>query len=141
VRGRLPGRAARWRAVSRKESEQIVNVVTAGRCVAAVITLIMVVYLAVDGAHRPDNPFLVPDVVVAVLLGVACSLPNRFASTALVFAFGWTGGVITVSFFSYVVRGEFAWSNLGIVVAAVGMAVLLLRSSATNAPASRGRVR
>jgi hypothetical protein len=120
------------------ESEQSVNIVTAARCAAAAISLIMAGYLALDGAHRPDNPFLVPDVAVAVLLAVAGALPRRLAPTALIFAFGWTAGVLTVSVFSYVVRGAFAWPNLGLVTVSVVMAALLMRSP-RPAPVAAGR--
>ncbi|MEV0616830.1 hypothetical protein AB0I81_26165 [Nonomuraea sp. NPDC050404] len=101
------------------------NVVTAARGVAAALSLIMAVYLAVDGAHRPANLFLWPDVAVAVFLAVAAALPARRARAALIFAFGWSGGVLTTSVFGYVVRGEFAWPNFGLVLVSVGMAVLL----------------
>ncbi|MFG1704162.1 hypothetical protein ACFLIM_13315 [Nonomuraea sp. M3C6] len=114
------------------------NVVTAARWVAAAESVIMAGYLAVDGAHRPNNMFLWPDIAVAVFLAVAAALPHRLARPAMIFAFGWAGGVITVSIFSYVVRGEFAWPNLGIVVAAVTMAALLIRQLAP-APLSQER--
>ncbi|MFI7615801.1 hypothetical protein ACIBP6_31720 [Nonomuraea terrae] len=108
------------------------NVVTMARGVAAVMSLIMAVYLAVDGAHRPANMFLWPDVAVAVFLAAAAALPRRYAHAGLIFAFGWSAGVITVSIFSYVVRGAFAWPNLGLVLAAVLMAALLTRSLALS---------
>lgn len=95
------------------------NVLPVARGVAAIMTVIMVVYLAVDGAHRPANPFLVPDIAVAVLLAGAALLPRSMAPVGLVFAFAWTAGVITVSLFSYVVRGEFSWGNLALVLAAL----------------------
>ncbi|WP_043634157.1 hypothetical protein [Nonomuraea candida] len=101
------------------------NVVLAARGVAAVLSLIMAVYLALDGAHRPANLFLWPDVAVAVFLAVAAALPERLARPGLIFAFGWAGGVLTTSVFSYVVRGEFAWPNLGLVLVSVAMAALL----------------
>lgn len=94
-------------------------------------------YLALDGAHRPDDPFLWPDVAVAAFLAIRSALPARHAPTALLFAFGWAGGVLTVSVFSYVVRGEFAWPNLGLVLIAVAMAALLARH-VTRDP-TRGR--
>ncbi|SDQ51792.1 hypothetical protein [Thermostaphylospora chromogena] len=101
------------------------NVLSVARGVAAVMTVIMVVYLALDGAHRPANPFLVPDIAVAVLLAGAALLPRRAAPVGLVFAFAWTAGVITVSLFSYVVRGEFSWGNLALVLAALVTAASL----------------
>jgi hypothetical protein len=99
--------------------------VSVARVVAAVIAVIMAVYLAVDGAHRPANPFLVPDVLVVALLAGAAPLPRRVAPVALLAAFTWTAGVLTVSVFTYVVRGEFAWPNLALVAAALTMAALL----------------
>ncbi|GAA3717377.1 hypothetical protein GCM10022224_098830 [Nonomuraea antimicrobica] len=114
-------------------------VVTVARYVAAIMSLIMVVYLALDGAHRPANMFLWPDVAVAVLLAGSGVLPSRHARTGMIFAFGWAAGVITVSIFSYVVRGAFAWPNLALVVVAVLMAALLSRSPAIPVPAASGR--
>ncbi|MEU6712261.1 hypothetical protein ABZ897_12350 [Nonomuraea sp. NPDC046802] len=119
------------------------NIVAVARCVAAIMSLIMAVYLALDGAHRPANLFLWPDVAVAVVLAVAGALPSRYAPAAMLFAFGWSGGVITTSIFSYVVRGEFAWPNLGLVLIAMAMTALLIRHLATASPdrATTGAVR
>jgi hypothetical protein len=102
-----------------------VPVIAIARCVALLMCAIMTVYLAVDGAHRPGNPFLVPDIAVALLLGVGAVLPRRVAAPALLFAFAWTAGVITVSYFTQAVRGEHAWDNLALVAAALAMAVAL----------------
>ncbi|GAA0919611.1 hypothetical protein [Nonomuraea longicatena] len=105
-------------------------VIVIARCVALLMCAIMTVYLAVDGAHRPGNPFLVPDVAVAVLLGVGAVLPKRAAVPAMLFAFAWTAGVITVSYFTQAVRGEHAWDNLALVAAALAMAVALAAAPA-----------
>lgn len=101
------------------------NVVPLARGVAVIMSVIMIVYLAVDGAHRPANPFLVPDIAVAVLLTGAVLLPKRMAPVGLIFAFAWTAGVITVSLCSYVVRGEFAWGNLALILTALATAAVL----------------
>ncbi|TDD25349.1 hypothetical protein [Nonomuraea diastatica] len=114
------------------------NVVTVARGAAAAMSLIMAGYLALDGAHRPDNPFLWPDAAVAVFLAVASALPRRPAPIAMIVGFGWSAGVLTVSVFSYVVRGEFAWPNVALVVVALTAAALLGRHLMT--PAARGRV-
>ncbi|GAA5064619.1 hypothetical protein GCM10023259_056140 [Thermocatellispora tengchongensis] len=105
------------------------------RAVAAVISVIMVVHVATVALWRDSDPFLVPDTIVAVLLAVCCLLPNAVAPTVMLFSFGWTAGVLTVSVFTYVVRGEFAWPNFGIVVASLAMAVLLHRHGRRGAEA------
>lgn len=103
----------------------VLSTTRVARCVAVVMSLVMTNYLLTDAVHRDDNPFLVPDVLVAVLLGGSASLPRRLAAPAMLFAFAWTAGVITVSLFSYVVRGEFAVGNLALILVSVAMAVPL----------------
>jgi hypothetical protein len=117
------------------------NVVSVARVAAAVIAVIMAVYLAVDGAHRPANPFLVPDILVLALLAGAASLPGRAAPVGLLSAFTWTAGVLTVSVFTYVVRGELPWPNLALVATALTMAALLARSIAISNSVDETQVR
>lgn len=76
------------------------------RTVAVTLATVMIVYLVVSGAIRADNPFLVPDLLLSVLLLVTACLPARWAPPALLFAFGLATGVWTTSLSHYAVRGE-----------------------------------
>lgn len=99
------------------------------RIVAAIQATVMTVYFLVTDAVRADNPFLVPDLLLTVLLVVAACLPARWAVPALVFAFGLAAGVWTVSLSHYAVRGELVdgLDHLPLIGASVVQSLFLVR--------------
>jgi ABC-type dipeptide/oligopeptide/nickel transport system permease component len=82
------------------------TVLRTARVVAAILATVMLVFLVVTGAIRADNPFMVPDLLLSILLLVTACLPARWAAPALLFAFGLASGVWTTSLSHYAVRGE-----------------------------------
>ena len=101
--------------------------VAAARCVALAITLVMIWYFITSDAIRSDNPFLVPDLLLTAFLLAAGLLPAGIARPALVFAFGWTSAVLTVSLFTYIVRDEFSQgaNHLAMIIPSLAMAAIL----------------
>ncbi|WP_192765923.1 hypothetical protein [Plantactinospora soyae] len=110
------------------------DTVTIARGVAAVMGLVMVHYFWTSDAIRAGNPFLVPDLLLTLFALVSSLLPRRVAVPAMIFAFGWAAGVLTVSLFSYVVRNEFPVDHLFLILPSVAMAVLLGRIAARVVP-------
>ena len=106
---------------------------TLARCGAVVTGLIMLCYLVTrTPVVRFDSAFFVPDALVTALLLVAAPMPRRWAVPALLFAFAWTAGIITVSLFTYITRGEFAWGNFALVAGTLTLAGVLVREVATG---------
>ncbi|GAB2480655.1 hypothetical protein GCM10027063_23650 [Promicromonospora xylanilytica] len=105
------------------------TVLRTARVVAAILATVMLVFLAVTGAIRADNPFLAPDLLLSVLLLVAACLPARWAAPALLFAFGLATGVWTASLSAYAVRGELVdgLDHLPLIGACVVQSVFLAR--------------
>ncbi|GAA1868288.1 hypothetical protein [Myceligenerans crystallogenes] len=102
--------------------------VTAGRVGALVLGVTTFAFLFVHDSWRPENLFLVPDLVLCALLLGAALAPARWAGRALLFAFGIAAGVFLTSVASYAVDGRFgAASALG-VVGAVAFAALVARA-------------
>jgi hypothetical protein len=99
------------------------------RAVAAVLAAVMLTFLVVSGAIRADNPFLVPDLLLSVLLLAAAALPARWAASGLLFAFGLAAGVWTTSLSHYAVRGEVVdgLDHLPLIGACVVQSVFLAR--------------
>ncbi|MBM7785884.1 hypothetical protein [Tenggerimyces flavus] len=94
------------------------------RVVAILLALVMIWYFVTSNAIRSDNPFLVPDALLTVLLVVAVVVPRP---PLLIFAFAWAAAVWTTSLCTYAVRGEF-WqgaNHLALITPAVVAAVLL----------------
>jgi len=102
-------------------------ILPAARFVALAIVAVMVLYFATAGVIRSDNPFLVPDALLTVLLLTAALLPQRAAVPALIFAFGWDTAVYSTSLCTYAVRGEFAEgaNHFALILPSLAMAVLL----------------
>ncbi|HEX6681209.1 MAG TPA: hypothetical protein VF062_00325 [Candidatus Limnocylindrales bacterium] len=94
---------------------------------AAAIVLVMVYYFATSDAIRADNPFLVPDAVLTVLLAVTSLLPRPIALPGMAFGFAWSAAVFTVSLFTYVVRGELPATHIVLITCCLALAILLLR--------------
>lgn len=81
------------------------------RCVAGLLAFFMAAYFATDNfggdsVLRLDNPFLVPDLLIVVLLATAAALPARFARPALILSLAWSAGVWTVSLSQWVVADQ-----------------------------------
>jgi ABC-type dipeptide/oligopeptide/nickel transport system permease component len=115
-----------------------VTALSTARLVAAILAAVMTVYFLVTDAVRADNPFLVPDLLLSVLLVVTASLPARWAAPALVFAFGLAAGVWTVSLSHYAVRGELVdgLDHLPLIGACVILSLFLVRGL-VRGPAGR----
>ncbi len=77
---------------------------------------------------RRDNPFLVPDLAVCVLLLVAAAAPKRRAGPALLFAFGVSAGVLGTTVASAAVHGRLGVGSLAGLITAAVMSALLGRS-------------
>jgi ABC-type dipeptide/oligopeptide/nickel transport system permease component len=105
------------------------TVLRTARVVAAILATVMLVFLALTGAIRADNPFMVPDLLLSVLLLVTACLPARWAAPALLFAFGLASGVWTASLSHYAVRGELVdgLDHLPLIGACVIQSVFLVR--------------
>jgi hypothetical protein len=103
--------------------------VAAARFVAIAITLVMVWYFATQDVIRSDNPFLVPDALLTVLLLTAAILPRRLSVPGLIFAFAFATAVYSVSLSTYVVRGAFTdgANHLALIIPMLVMAALLMR--------------
>ncbi|MCY1137461.1 hypothetical protein OWR29_05575 [Actinoplanes sp. Pm04-4] len=96
-----------------------------GRIAAAFLSLTTLVFLFVHDSWRPDNLFLVPDLILIVALAVAAVLPDRLARVALPAAFAYSGGVLATSAASYAVEGELGLPSVLGAVLAVALAVLV----------------
>lgn len=71
----------------------------------------MAAYFATDNfgggsVRRLDNPFLVPDLLIVVLLGSSAALPRRIAAPALIFSLAWSAAVWATSLAHWLVDGE-----------------------------------
>ncbi|ROT26790.1 hypothetical protein [Micromonospora sp. HM5-17] len=113
------------------------DTVLVARLVAAAIAVVMVHYFATSNAIRADNPFLVPDAFILLSVLVSPLLPRRAAVPAMIFAFGWSAGVLTVSLFTYVVRDEFPVGHLFLIGPCLILAALLGRVVARQLVAER----
>ncbi|MGP1274494.1 MAG: hypothetical protein ACQRW7_03635 [Caulobacterales bacterium] len=108
------------------------------RLAAIAISVGTFAFLFINNSWRADNLFLVPDLILCALLLVAAILPARHAPAALVFAFGYTAGVLSCSVADYAVRGELGMASLiGALVSGL-MACLLLRQLTTKSAGSAG---
>jgi hypothetical protein len=81
------------------------------RGVAGLLALFMAAYFATDNfggdsVLRLDNPFLVPDLLIVVLLATAAALPSRFARPALIFSLAWSAAVWAVSLSQWVIADQ-----------------------------------
>jgi hypothetical protein len=109
------------------------SVVRAARVVGLLLAAIMLVYLTTyDDVWESDNPFLVPDILMGVLLATSSVLPSRWAAPAMIYAFGWTAGILAVTVFNYLIRDEFSALNLAMALTATVAAALLARNVATG---------
>ncbi len=99
------------------------------RGVALAITGVMVYYFPTSDAIRSDNPFLVPDLLLTLLLVMAALAPRRVAIPGLLFAFAFATAVYTVSMSTYTVRGEFTdgADHVALITPMLVMSVLLAR--------------
>jgi hypothetical protein len=97
------------------------------RVVAILLALVMIWYFVTSNAIRADNPFLVPDALLTVLLLAATVTPRPWAAPVFIFGFAWAAAVWTTSLCTYAVRGEFAQgaNHLALIAPCVVMAVLL----------------
>lgn len=113
------------------------NTVLVARLAAVALGVGTVGFLATGDGWRGDNPFLVPDLILSVLLVAAAFAPVALAVPALVFGFGLSAGVLGVSVATYAVDGRLGAASLvGAVVAVVMSAVVgrvmpMTRSSAS----------
>jgi hypothetical protein len=108
---------------------------TIARGISLALAAVMIYYFVFSNPVRADNPFLVPDAILTLLLLGAPLFRGRFAGPAMIFAFAWAAGVWTVSLCTYAVRGEFAeGANHLVLIAAclIGAGVLV---AARPAPA------
>ncbi|MBE1877665.1 hypothetical protein [Myceligenerans pegani] len=114
------------------------RIITTGRVAALALSVATFAFLFIHDSWRPDNLFLVPDLVLCVTLVAAALTPARWASRALLFAFGLTAGVLMTSVASYAVDGRFGGASLLGAVAAVVLAALIARSgpAAMTGPAA-----
>jgi hypothetical protein len=103
------------------------TLLVAARTVALIIATIMTVYFVVTDAVRADNPFLVPDLVLAVALLVSALLPRRLASPALIFSFGWAAGVFTTSMCTHIINGRFPVDHVVLLIFCTAVPALLAR--------------
>ncbi|BBH65775.1 hypothetical protein ACTI_24600 [Actinoplanes sp. OR16] len=96
------------------------RVLLVGRLAAATLSITTFAYLFVHDSWRRDNPFLVPDLILCVVLALAASLPAPAATAALPLGFAYAAGVLAVSVSSYAVTGTLgAPSLLGATAATV----------------------
>ncbi|GAA3779169.1 hypothetical protein GCM10022225_79150 [Plantactinospora mayteni] len=109
--------------------------VAVARGMAGALTVAMVWYFATSDALRSENPFLVPDLLVAIFALASSLLPRRAAVPAMIFTFGWAAGVFTTSLFHYVVRGEFPVDHIFLILPSLVLAVLLGRVAGGRVPA------
>jgi hypothetical protein len=119
------------------------TILTAARIVAFVISVVMIIYFPTSDAIRSDNPFLVPDLLLAAFLLTSALLPRRAAVPALIFSFGWDTAVFTTSLFTYIVRDEFAEgaNHLALILPSLVMAILLGRGVYKADTSERGDMR
>lgn len=106
------------------------------RIMAGLLALFMAAYFVTDNfggssVRSLDNPFLVPDLLIVVLLGSAAALPRRLAVPALIFALAWAAAVWAVSLSHWLVDGELArgLGHLALIIPAVIAAVLVVAGS------------
>ncbi|GAB3168729.1 hypothetical protein GCM10027059_32090 [Myceligenerans halotolerans] len=104
------------------------RIITAGRVAALVLSGATFAFLFIHDSWRPDNLFLVPDLILCATLLAAALTPSRWAGRALLFAFGLTAGVLMTSVASYAVDGRLGAASLLGAVAAVVLAALVARS-------------
>jgi sugar lactone lactonase YvrE len=128
---------------SQMHGRRRVDAVAVARGVAAVLVCVMTWYFWTSDAIRDGNPFLVPDILLTLLLVAGVALPRGAARPTLVFAFAWSAGVLSVAWFSSVVRGEFPVGHPLMILAAVLAAALLARDilsagASTGAEPRRG---
>jgi hypothetical protein len=93
------------------------------RAVAVAVGVPTFLVLLLGGGVRPDNLFLVPDLLLCGGLVLGAVLPARGAVPLLRAAFGFATGVITAAVFSYVARGALD-KGVPTVIAAVACAVM-----------------
>jgi hypothetical protein len=103
------------------------TVLTAGRIMAAGISLATFVFLFLHDSWRADNLFLVPDLVLCVALLVSAVLPARAAGPALTISFAVAAGVFATSVASYAVRDELGLASMAGVVVCLAAAIALAR--------------
>lgn len=96
------------------------------RITAILIGVGTFVFLFVSDSWRPDNLFLVPDLIITAALVVAAVLPERLARPALLFAFGLAAGVLMTATAWYAVRGQLGLASLIGAVAAAVAAILVV---------------
>jgi hypothetical protein len=101
------------------------NIIYGVRIAAFVVSAIMLHYFLTRDVFRADNPFLVPDLTFSILIFVSALLPQRITIPAMMFSFSMATGVISVSFFTYVVRGQFDIANLALLVGLVTASAFL----------------
>jgi hypothetical protein len=114
------------------------SLLSIGRLVAAVLSVVTVAFLFLHDSLRSDNIFLVPDLVVCALLLVAAAWPGRLAATALMVSLAMTAGVLLTSVSSYLVDGELGLPSLIGAATATVMAVALGRGTAQGAGTGSG---
>lgn len=103
------------------------RIITAGRMAALALSGGTFAFLFLHDSWRPDNLFLVPDLVLCATLLAAALTPARWAGRALLFAFGLTAGVLMTSVASYAVDGRLGVASLFGAVAAAILAALMAR--------------
>lgn len=99
------------------------------RGLASAFAAMMIYYFVFDDPIRADNPFLVADAVLVLLMLGAASVRGWLRTPMLIFSYGWAAGVWTVSLSTYAIRGEFAQGSIHIPLIAaclVGTGVLAL---------------
>lgn len=103
------------------------------RGIAGILAAFMAAYFVTDNfggtsVLRLSNPFLIPDLLIVLLLGIAAVLPPRRARPMLIFSLAWSAAVWTVSLAHLIVAGQVArgLGHLGMIMPAVIAAVLVI---------------
>lgn len=94
---------------------------------AILVSLGTLGFLALNGGWVADNPFLVPDLLLAALLLAGAAVPGPRAVPVLLLGFGVAAGVLIASLSTDAVAGRLSIGSLIGAVAAVTLAGMLLR--------------
>lgn len=110
------------------------------RIVAGLLAAFMAAYFATDNfggspVRTLSNPFLVPDLLIVVLLGIAAVLPRRLAGPALIFGLAWSAAVWALSLSHWLVDGELirGLGHLAMILPAI-IAAALVAAGTGKAP-------
>ncbi|MFC7624290.1 hypothetical protein [Microlunatus sp. GCM10028923] len=111
------------------------------RGIAGILAAFMAAYFVTDNfggtsVLRLSNPFLIPDLLIVLLLGIAALLPSRPGRPMLIFSLAWSAAVWTVSLAHLIMAGQVArgLGHLGMILPAVIAAVLVIMMQARQRP-------